>query len=941
MGKSVGSSSANHDPSDNKHEQKLQAVVLADTFSDAFHPITLEPYRPGDDAAGARGHERPLLLCPLNNVPLLHHTLDFLQGSGVEELFLLCSSGADALEDYLRRFGAEEDGRRSGEGGGGGSRIVWSSKLTVRTLRFADCTNAGDALRELDRRNVIKSDPFVLMQGDVVTNVDLREAMAGHRARRKKDAAAIMTVVLQEVGGWGLEDDQDGEGEAGGVDEEAARSDNPNAPHDANHGTSWRRRHNHGDRLPPLRSSADDLLLALDTTHANRILLWDSHPARAAAAVPVAFFRDNSSRITLTRDHLDAGLDLCSPDVLARFSDEFDYRELRGQFVANAVAEEEAGLQSQVFAHVAKRGEYCGRVGDPRRYHRTSLDLLRRWCYPRVPDNYGRSRGRGGGDGARYVVERHLVYRDVGVAARHGSNQNMRSHVGRSTQLLGPLLLGPNNSIGERCTLQRSVLGPNCTVMDRSSVVDSHLWGNVLVEEGAQLHGVIVCEGAIVKKGAIVETGCVIGRGCVVGEGVHLREFTRITCAAEEAEDEDDYSGFDDSSPGSEEESTSSEEGGHASSDCGEDAEGDGNEGSSETIGPRTVDLGAPELTSAPPSSSAIDSGALTNHAVVGIDGLGRVYVPSLPDGFDSDDDDSEGDAAQAAATELMKSQSIGYDMRLIYQKWKRWQAEEEDDGFSLEEGTDSEVDLSDDVDMMDDEWTADNVMGNGAGIGGRNDETMRTTDHHHLDEEGMQIAGRQKGVDVVKELRDICLEHETTSPVENLRIELNSFKFSQNATYADCCKGAMMAVMEKILEEPKELADGSILAPGKLVASLKKTLEYWGTLFQSLCIGPKEEKAIIHSLETMALGSSGNSKAKAPNVLGKEPAFRFVLQTLHDREIVNEEAIFEWASERKEEGRDSPMGALFWQQPTQDFLEWLEEDSSDSGSSNKDDDSD
>ena len=148
----MGKSSANHDPADNKHEQKLQAVVLADTFSDAFHPVTLEPYRPGPAGAGAsasRGRERPLMLCPLNNVPLLRHTIDFLQGSGVEELFLLCSSGADALEDYLRGCGAgESDGPRprseDARGGGGESKIAWSSKLTVTTLKLPDCSNAGE-----------------------------------------------------------------------------------------------------------------------------------------------------------------------------------------------------------------------------------------------------------------------------------------------------------------------------------------------------------------------------------------------------------------------------------------------------------------------------------------------------------------------------------------------------------------------------------------------------------------------------------------------------------------------------------------------------------------------------------------------------------------------------------------------------------------------------
>lgn len=170
------------DTADNKHEQKLQAVLLSDTFSNAFHPITFEPYNStattttsatNNIVNNTKGQERPLVLCPLNNVPLLHHTIDFLQGSGVEELFLLCcsSGGADVLEEYIRVYaggkmnndhgivaslGSSGDG--GGNKGGGGSinkefhrsnsavegKIVWSSKLTITLLRFTDCTNAGE-----------------------------------------------------------------------------------------------------------------------------------------------------------------------------------------------------------------------------------------------------------------------------------------------------------------------------------------------------------------------------------------------------------------------------------------------------------------------------------------------------------------------------------------------------------------------------------------------------------------------------------------------------------------------------------------------------------------------------------------------------------------------------------------------------------------------------
>lgn len=176
----VKSSNNSNDPSDNKHEQKLQAVLLADTFSNAFHPITFEPYNLSSSTTDAsntnnngaigntgkegKGQERPLVLCPLNNVPLLHHTIDFLQGSGVEELFLLCSSGADALEEYIKVYAGGKANNAKGIAttiGGGGKgveiskefhrsnssvegKIIWSSKLTISLLRFTDCTNAGE-----------------------------------------------------------------------------------------------------------------------------------------------------------------------------------------------------------------------------------------------------------------------------------------------------------------------------------------------------------------------------------------------------------------------------------------------------------------------------------------------------------------------------------------------------------------------------------------------------------------------------------------------------------------------------------------------------------------------------------------------------------------------------------------------------------------------------
>ena len=51
---------------------------------------------------------------------------------------------------------------------------------------------------------MIKSDPFILMQSDVITNVDLSEVLALHEVRKKRDNSAIMTVLLSDVGDGGI-----------------------------------------------------------------------------------------------------------------------------------------------------------------------------------------------------------------------------------------------------------------------------------------------------------------------------------------------------------------------------------------------------------------------------------------------------------------------------------------------------------------------------------------------------------------------------------------------------------------------------------------------------------------------------------------------------------------------------------------------------------------
>ncbi|KAI0007865.1 nucleotide-diphospho-sugar transferase [Xylariaceae sp. FL0662B] len=156
---------------EDKREDVLQAVVIADSFQNRFHPFTLE---------------KPRCLLPLANTPLIEYTLEFLAMNSVQEVFIYCGAHHEQVERYIHD-----------------SRWLPHSKScpfsTLEFIRCADARSIGDFLRDLDKRNIIGGD-FVLVHGDLVANISLDRALAAHKARREANRDSCMTIVLREAG---------------------------------------------------------------------------------------------------------------------------------------------------------------------------------------------------------------------------------------------------------------------------------------------------------------------------------------------------------------------------------------------------------------------------------------------------------------------------------------------------------------------------------------------------------------------------------------------------------------------------------------------------------------------------------------------------------------------------------------------------------------------
>lgn len=79
----------------------------------------------------------------------------------------------------------------------------------------------------------------------------------------------------------------------------------------------------------------------------------------------------------------DCFIDICSPEVLLLFTDNFDYQQLRRDFVKGLLSDEVMGYK--IFTY-AIHSEYAARIDTFRSYDAVSKDILHRWTYLIVPD---------------------------------------------------------------------------------------------------------------------------------------------------------------------------------------------------------------------------------------------------------------------------------------------------------------------------------------------------------------------------------------------------------------------------------------------------------------------------------------------------------------------------------------------------------------------------
>ncbi|MBA0602643.1 hypothetical protein Gorai_002816 [Gossypium raimondii] len=400
----------------------LQAILLADSFTTKFRPITLE---------------RPKVLLPLVNIPMINYTLAWLESAGVEEVFVFCCAHSKQVIDYLE----------SSE---------WSSQpnFSVTTIESHNSISAGDALRLIYERNVIHGD-FVLIRGDTVSNMSLTQALQEHKDRRKKDANAIMTMVVKQ------------------------------------------------SKPSPItqqsRLGTDELFMAINPVTKQLLYYEDkAEYSKGFISLDKTLIADNPS-VILHNDKQDCYIDICSQEVLSLFTDNFDYQHLRRHFVKGLLVDDIMGYK--IFTHEI-HSSYAARIDNFRSYDTISKDIIQRWTYPFVPDVLCGS--------SAIKVERQGTYRASDVTLSRSAQLGSFIFIGQGTKIGNDTKIS-HSVIGERCTIGSNVTIEGSYIWNNVTIEDGCQLRNAIVCDG-----VILKSGAVLQPGVILSFKVVVGQQFVV-----------------------------------------------------------------------------------------------------------------------------------------------------------------------------------------------------------------------------------------------------------------------------------------------------------------------------------------------------------------------------------------------------------------------------------------
>eukprot|EP00871_Galdieria_phlegrea_P005254 jgi/Galph1/572/GphlegSOOS_G5320.1 len=331
------------------------------------------------------------------------------------------------------------------------------SMLQVHFLASNQWLVPGDALRELDVRGDLRpQNDFLLISPGVFFTVNTLDIVKQHRARRQQSKNWIATVCFSSIGFSSLCD--------------------------------------------IARLETGQLLQYTPTSD-----------TRSKFVVPNVFGMTNyTSLVEIFSSVEDCGIDICSPEFLVEFRENFDYDHIR-DFVREKIAGGEGELLgNQIYAHIFENyNDFACRITNIESYFHVCRSFVHRWSYPWTVEQFPSTK-------TEYSHRRGRIYL---TSSTHLARSSM---VGRCT------VLGKDTRIGDYSVVEHSVIGDHVEIGKHCRVINSIIWSHTQLDSEVIVKDAVIGNHVVLKDSCSIPRGCVLGPFVIIGTGIHIPENARV-----------------------------------------------------------------------------------------------------------------------------------------------------------------------------------------------------------------------------------------------------------------------------------------------------------------------------------------------------------------------------------------------------------------------------
>eukprot|EP01060_Flectonema_neradi_P020587 TRINITY_DN280_c1_g4_i1.p1 TRINITY_DN280_c1_g4~~TRINITY_DN280_c1_g4_i1.p1 ORF type:complete len:744 (+),score=142.10 TRINITY_DN280_c1_g4_i1:68-2299(+) len=482
-----------------KEVEVLSAVLLADSFSEDFRPIS---------------YDIPRVLMPVAGVTMLDYAIEFLVSNGIDQIFIVANSHSQAIEDHVN-----------------GTKRRSSHRAEVSVLRCqSDCV--ASAIREISEHDVLRRD-FVLLTGDVITNMTLlRKMWQTHMVKTEADKSILMTLILQEqpqamelyrrrmmevsvVNNTKLATDDEDEdlpqlsltvdtnpAHKGILGEDRVSAVIDPISNNLLQYVPWK-----GD-CPPL--GAKDSENSSESSHTSSSAT-SSSDEKEHLSLLLSLMAERPT-LSIRSDLIETGMAICSMRLLELFDQNFDFRDMR-DCVKSVISDDLLG--NKIVVDIIPESCYLRRVRTLESMSSISRVVLERWAYPLLVT-------------APFASNYHNLR-----TSSSSSYIDVTAKVAHSVALQKSYLIGPKVVIGDGSIIANSVLGEGVTVGKNCTITNSQIWSGATIGDNTTVDGSIICT-AEVGSGCSIDSGCVVATKVTIKDNQQIPKGTRLTTKIED-----------------------------------------------------------------------------------------------------------------------------------------------------------------------------------------------------------------------------------------------------------------------------------------------------------------------------------------------------------------------------------------------------------------------